>query len=256
LIDRERLLPNPAEHLEVSVRTLPDGSEILTADGFLRDPHYVRSLALSLDYAPSQTLFPGGRAVVPISIEATHRTIVSELCEMPEHSATIPHGPYAYHVFFAATTPDLELTPLQRVPHVDGVDCLAALIYLNLPGQCRGGTGFYRHRPTGWVTFPAERFETGDAMRSWFLESAEDAPGSFITESRGPWELLELVEMKFNRLVLYHSQTFHSGYIRADDWGLTLAERRLTQNLFIQLADADPEQPHGPSIPILASADV
>ncbi len=62
----------------------------------------------------------------------------------------------------------------------------------------------------------------------------QDGAG-FITQSNDEWDFLHLVAMKYNRLVLYKGQAFHSGYIEDGWFGESLATRRLTLNVFAAL---------------------
>lgn len=48
------------------------------------------------------------------------------------------------------------LAPIQRLPHVDGLEAERIAILIYLSGTARGDTGFYRQRATG--------FETGHAL--------------------------------------------------------------------------------------------
>ena len=61
--------------------------------------------------------------------------------------------------FSMVTTPDADLAPIQRLPHVDTTDPgrIALLHYLSGPET--GGTAFYRHRATGAERLNASDFE-------------------------------------------------------------------------------------------------
>jgi hypothetical protein len=133
------------------------------------------------------------------------------------------------------------------MPHSDGLD-VAGVIYLNPPGQCRGGTAFYRHRRSGLSALPTavepavaelmrrEGLWTLGQFAAWIMSPPADGPRGFITGSTTDWELTALVPMRFNRLVLYNGRLFHSGYLDDGWFGETPARRRLTLNLFANFA--------------------
>jgi hypothetical protein len=160
--------------------------------------------------------------------------------------------------------------PVPREPHVDEV-LLAGVLYLNRPDQCRGGTSFYRHVETGAEVVLPKSMGSGlsgydnldpqvvekmkslgalDAFEQWKQNHKGDAkdygsfrnrilntPGSrddFITDSAGGWEMTRMLEMKYNRLVLYPGFVLHSPYWRRE-WSVDEpGSRRLTQNFFLR----------------------
>lgn len=115
--------------------------------------------------------------------------------------------------------------------HVDAQSCLvvaqedwidySALIYLSLPEHARGGTSFWRHRDTGWLRCaPASELARHglELQRDFHLDQGHDTTR---------WEPWQRIDMRFNRLVLFRADLWHS----ADPgFGRTRAEARLTQN--------------------------
>lgn len=103
----------------------------------------------------------------------------------------------------------------------------AALIYLNAPEQCRGGTAFYRHLPTGSISMPS------DAE----LEASGVDVGAFKEQMTKDWKTLEawdfmgFVGMQFNRVVCYPTSMFHSRYPH-EAFGKTPADGRLVGVVF------------------------
>jgi hypothetical protein len=147
---------------------------------------------------------------------------------------------------------------------------LAGVLYLNLPDQCRGGTSFYRHVETGTEVLLPKSVVSGrsphdsldpqvvakmrdlgamDAFRRWqghdgndddyatFHDEIVNTPGSgddFITDGAGGWAMTRMLEMKYNRLVLYPSFLLHSPYYRRE-WAIKEPGGwRLTQNFFLR----------------------
>jgi hypothetical protein len=223
-------------------------------DGFYRHPERIRALALAQRRWEPRRLFPGLQAVVPVDTRPLFAGL-SQWIDVPGFSAASETAGRA--VFSMITKKDAELAPLQsRQAHNDDHSHLAGLVYLNLPGQCRGGTSFYRHRKTGLdacpktlpevmaalgePTPPANEAETRALWDRLYgtLYELQPGPTQYIRESTDVWELTRLVEMKHNRAVFYDSQLFHSNYTRDDFFGDTLETRRLTQTLFLLIDDA------------------
>jgi hypothetical protein len=201
------------------VEAVGDGRHpVVIVDGFYREPDVVRAAALRLAYRGSGSAYPGVRAV-PDWDWTPLRRVVRRCTGIVVDAADLEVS------FCMLTTRGRDLAAAQRVPHVDGA-MVAGVVFLNPPAQCRGGTAFYRHRATG-----RERLEPDESMQA-VMSSALRPPRGFITDSTDDWECLALVEMRYNRLILYSGRLFHSGYVRDGDFGATPATRRLTQNMF------------------------
>ena len=100
--------------------------------------------------------------------------------------------------------------------HVDGCT-YAGIVYLTLPEHCAGGTTIFRHRLTGDEIYNAEHKHLYD----------------YNDESQ--WEIIQEIDMAYNRLVMYPGQLFHS--ITPVFFGDDISNSRLTQNVFIYRAD-------------------
>jgi hypothetical protein len=104
--------------------------------------------------------------------------------------------------------------------HVDSevrTDIFAAVLYLNLPEHCRGGTLFWRHRATGWERRPSPEQLAGRGYASfsqfekrWMPVARQRPFGELQQERDAAWECLLEVPMRFNRLIVYRSDFFHS----------------------------------------------
>jgi len=112
----------------------------------------------------------------------------------------------------------------------------AAIVYLNPPDQCQGGTSFYRHRELGWDYLPdPQSTEMLQALQQtglrWdqILEKLKDE--GFDIEEK--WEHVIHVPMRFNRCVIFDGRQFHA---RTGSFGTSLTDGRLTQNFFFDIA--------------------
>ena len=153
-------------------------------DNFLPNPVRVRREALRADFAD----WPGPDG-------QTYKRIC--ITDVPGVQAGIEQvmGPVemlgmAYRLNYGGELPNAAI-------HSDlGWGTHAAVVYL-CDGE--GGTAFWRHK------FTAEhRIEPGDV--ELLLQVRDD------WDDASRWEMRELVEMKFNRCVIYDSALFHSRY--------------------------------------------
>lgn len=84
----------------------------------------------------------------------------------------------------------------------------AAVLYLNLPSQCQGGTAFWKNAALGLDYLPAK--ET--------LEAQGVDPKEFYLAMNKEWhellrwEQVSLIGMRFNRFITYPTCLFHSRY--------------------------------------------
>ena len=87
----------------------------------------------------------------------------------------------------------------RKKPHIDLPDVSdrgwAGVVYLNKPKECKGGTGFYTYK--GQQVNPRQ-----DGI--WQEE--------YVNDSVGPWELIHLAEMKYNRMIMYPANVLHTPY--------------------------------------------
>ncbi|MDQ3908294.1 MAG: DUF6445 family protein [Acidobacteriota bacterium] len=245
LIELDRLALNERGEIDVSFVGVA-GTKALVVDNLYREPDYVRSLALGLNYHRPAGMYPGFFAFVSVSTrplldlanDLMRETIGGELAFTPFYQDDI--------AFAVITRRGSELVPAQRKPHFDDFCDYAGLVYLNTPDQCSGGTSFWRHRATGLrlaargegaESLPAllARFGVADeqALAKRILgEANPDLPEGYPTGSTSAWELTDVIEMRYNRLVVYDSLLFHTPHYHEERFGETVETRRLTQNLY------------------------
>jgi hypothetical protein len=114
------------------------------------------------------------------------------------------------------TTPRAALSVSQRLPHCDAYDAKRIALVHYLAPDDRDGTGFFRHRSTG--------FESVDARRAAIYPDQLDAelrhrglpPAGYWTGDGALFERIFAVEARYNRAIVYPSFLLHSGLIGAD----------------------------------------
>ena len=179
---------------------------LVIKDDFYTNPDEVRARALGKTYAQP----PAG----------TPRLAVTAICDESESKAMYDR--------LTPFLPQVEDNPIVGVNilfrytlanaqkkvfcHVDGCSG-AGIVYLSKPEHCAGGTTIYRHKATGDEIYNKQNRQLYD-----FRDPAQ-------------WEVIEEVEMVYNRLVIYPGQLFHA--ITPVFFGERIDNSRLTQNVFV-----------------------
>jgi len=184
-----------------------DKFDTIVCEDFLDDPVAARNLLLGLEYhAPPDP----ERGVISFN-GAIPESVLDEILDK---SGGILGGNIKLHPRSkcAAT---YEKYPKNSVCHVDGGDNMrmfnwTLVIFMNLPEQCRGGTLLYKHKHTGHLYNKYGMGYYGD---------------DFLKEDK--WELVEEVEMKFNRAMFLPAWRFHS---LSYTFGEVIDDARLTLN--------------------------
>lgn len=116
----------------------------------------------------------------------------------------------------------------------------AGVLYLNPPGQCQGGTTFWRHQPSGWWRrLPEAQVKAGgyasfkDFQKRW-LPNSKVQKFNDLQERRDSWQALLEVPMRHNRLIMYKGHYFHS---LSNVFGDTPENGRLVQLFFFEVPD-------------------
>lgn len=214
-----------------------DHHKVVVVDEILADPDRVREHALRERFEPPRDVLYPGEVASPDWDFGGLKAMLEQIIGRGFSPAEV-----TFRLSMLAAD-GRDLLPAQRRPHADG--CLAAgVLFLNPPAQCVGGTGFYRHAATGFEWFPdpeSPHHARAAAARGFTLQQVSDAlrmlpvqSSGFIRESTTEWELVELVEMKHNRFVLYEGNLFHSAFVADGEFGSDPGSRRLTLNVFVQ----------------------
>jgi Flp pilus assembly protein TadD len=187
--------------------------DLVVIDDFLADPLALRAHALQLLQSKATSLergnFPGMQSP-PQPCAATMQHIADALgrgirWDSPDNGAL--------RVSLASDDARADV-------HVDNPtlpDIYGGVLYLSLPEDCRGGTRFYRHRATGWERRPddavlrAAGYATFLDFQKRKLPANRRLPFSeWLGQRDATWEALFEVPMRFNRLIVFRSDYFHS----------------------------------------------
>jgi hypothetical protein len=204
-------------HPHIALNVLTIGAEkapLLVIDN-VTDADALVATASTLPFTSTSPYYPGIRAPAPIEYA---QLVASQLAgtfakvfglEGTSLRFTMCH-------YSLVTTPAENLSPLQRIPHIDSVgkDGLATIHYLFRKNL--GGTAFYRHRSTGFESLDESR-----AATYWNTLEAEirgpDAPGAaYINGDTALFEQIARQDAVYNRMLVYRRNVLHSGCIGAD----------------------------------------
>lgn len=205
---------------------------LLVIDDLLLDPGaMVDDAAAAVWGLPEGTYYPGLNAPLP---EAYLDNLLRQL--RPSFGRAFGYPPQtelSVHGFFALATWTLEqFGPWQRIPHYDQPfpGYLAMVHYLN--DAQSGGTGFFRHLPTGYESINPARREAYLAETTAWLASEPDGLSGFAGPDTPRYEMYDHVAFRFNRAVIYPSHVLHcalfDGTVLSDD----PRTGRLTANSF------------------------
>ncbi|MFA7322243.1 MAG: DUF6445 family protein [Dokdonella sp.] len=175
-------------------------TSLIIVDDFLDRPDELRNAALRLTYPPQEGAFPGRNSLQRINLEGLERQ-VSHLVAEP----VVPISPLESHAKCRIT---LAADRGRGKVHVDRSHW-SGILYLSRPENCRGGTEFFRHRPTGTERAPLNQ-EEALAMG---LSSMSDVQSKIIEKDSNDdskWELTMRVPMRFNRLILLRPWLWHT----------------------------------------------
>jgi hypothetical protein len=224
---------------EFNCRVITVGEEcstVLIIDDLFTDVSALYDhVRVNVKFAPdADSYYPGVRAKLPIDYGSALMEF-ADACIREHHPIESGLKATPYSAFYSiVTSPEARLAPLQRIPHFDHQDqtAYAAMHYL-APGEF-GGTGFFRHNPTGFERIGHDRREPYLASVAAFIAEHGEPPPAYINASTDQYELLASISYKPNRLLIYPGNLLHSGLINSDTdiySGQGLA--RLTANVFL-----------------------
>lgn len=202
---------------------------VVIIDNFYPNFDDLKKAAVKCDFAKHAEFYPGVQA----GANPSHlQPVAPLLTQIFKDAFGIQQGVSLVQCAYSiVTTADADLSPIQRLPHVDTTDVgrIALLHYLS--GAEQGGTAFYRHRKTGLEVLSPDTYETYRTA----LEAEGLPKAGYMRGSDERFKMIEDVAAKPNRAILYRSAFLHSGYIpEYIDLSSDPAKGRLTLNSFFQ----------------------
>jgi hypothetical protein len=210
-----------------------EGEPLVVIDGFSGMVDALLEAAYDAPYQDAGAYYPGIRAPAdPSYLNQRQDLLIEVMREIFGFSKAISVESSSYSI---VTLGGEALSPPQRIPHFDhaGGEIIAVMHYLLGPET--GGTAFYRHRATGYEAITPQRLPAyTDALAEEELRYGS-APFGYCYGDSDRFELIDEIEAKPDRLVLYRGRQLHSGVI-PNPAGLSSDPRkgRLTINMFLE----------------------
>jgi hypothetical protein len=178
--------------------------------------------------------YPGVRAMLPRSyviavLDAVYQ-LIYQVYQVPTTLRLKPQDIY----YSLITTKEPDLKPLQCLPHFDSTAPYYFALLHYLSPEPHGGTGLFRHRPTGLEKITV-------ATQPGYFQAAEQyfvahgaPPQRYCVKSDEHFELYQELNYRQNRLVIYPGNLLHSSLVNpATDIAASISQGRLTANIFI-----------------------
>ena len=198
-------------------------TSLIIVDDFLDNAPALRQAALRLTYPPQQGMFPGRNSVERINIDGLAEQ-VSQLVGEPVQGMPAPQAHAKSRITLAHDVGQAKV-------HVDAAHW-SGILYLSKPEDCRGGTEFFRHLPTGTDHAP---YDDNEAKALGYVSAK--AMTHEVLERDGTdaskWELTMRAPMRFNRLILLRPWLWHTA---GENFGDTEENGRLVYLMFFSSA--------------------
>jgi hypothetical protein len=177
-------------------------TNVIITDEFYSNPDSVREFALKQDFAVRGN-FPGNRTDTFLTddVKVTVQNIVRGAAGEVTDWHALPGLTGCFEI----------ATSLNRSwIHTDHHNTWAGVCYLTPDAPHTGGTGLFRHRASGaTMSHELAEYESQDMTK---------------------WDLVDVIGNRYNRLVMYRSDLFHTSL---DYFGSDLHNGRLFQLFFI-----------------------
>lgn len=212
-----------------------EGHPLLIIDNAISEPErLIESAETAVFERPAHTRYPGLNAPLPDyygkGILGAVNPLLARGFGMPAHLRKTMFG------FLALATQAPEnLEPIQKVPHHDSPDPFRIAMVHYLCRDMTGGTGFFRHKATGFEGVDARRRPDYARIAAAELEASGDQLTHHVTDVTPNYELIDFAELKFNRLIIYRSHVLHSGLLEGAALTDDPRTGRLTANSFIDI---------------------
>ena len=224
---------NPKAQINVSYFGM-ESQPFLLIDEVLLHPHDLQAYATQQAQflPPTQgSFYPGKNADLPN--EYGHILCQAMLPFLTRVFGFPVRSNQAYSGFLGLPTlADEALSPLQTIPHFDSVNPHKIAMVHYLCPETYGGTGFYRHKQTGFEYIDARRVNT--YRQSVMSELEGQSHPQHVTEDIDNFTLIHKAEVKFNRLIAYRSTSLHAGLLGHTPLAHDPQTGRLTANSFIE----------------------
>lgn len=209
---------------------------IIIIDDYLNDPQILVTLAKQQTNfkTDDHTQYPGLRTPLP------KHCVVDYLKPLMQgfykvfniKNSLAPHP--KDNTFSLITTPAEQLCAIQTLPHFDtNSPNLIAIIHYLGEGD-HGGTGFFRHKKTGFETISTARRHAYLNHVEEFLNQHPNKR-TYCSAKHSEFECYKQIPYKKNRLIIFPGYLLHSSLVNTQtDISVCPQTGRLTANMFVQ----------------------
>jgi hypothetical protein len=182
----------------------------LIIDDFYSNPHEVRDFALKQEFKVRGN-YPGMRTVSFLNdgLRKTLQNIVYPFAGNVTNWGGEYTGSFQY-----------TLASDRSWIHSDSTTDWAAVLYLTPDAPISAGTGIFKHKETGWMTFDYKNQDPN------YLKQA---PPGHDSQDYTKWDMVDRFGNLFNRLIMYKADNYH---VSLDYFGNTMENGRLFQVFF------------------------
>jgi len=178
-------------------------TSIIVVDDFFgaADAHRLRDAGLGCTYPEQDGAFPGRNSLERLGIDG-----LDDIASRLTGERLRPVSPPQSHAKFRMT---LGADRGRAKVHIDHGAYWSGILYLSRPEDCRGGTEFFRHLPTGTERAPLN----DDELKAMGFTSQEQMHQQVIEKDSNDdskWEMTMRVPMRFNRLLLLRPWQWHT----------------------------------------------
>lgn len=200
---------------------------LIVVDDFMDNARQIRDAALKLEYPapPAEAYYSGRNSAQRVNLQGVTEQVSRLAGEPLEPVPGTGHGKFRLTLDGDEGRGDI---------HIDSQCHWSGIFYLSRPEDCRGGTEFFRHKPTNTERVPVTPAE----LEQSGLQSFDDVVEKIMkpdSRDRSKWESTMLVPMKFNRLILFRPWFWHGA---GPGFGDSVENGRLIYLLFFRRAQA------------------
>lgn len=184
---------------------------IVLISQFLKNPDSAVEQASLQKFTSLTPQYPGLRAPLPDDVLGGW---LEALAPMLNAQFAMTGSRWTGHGWHSIVTqPPDRLLPIQRLPHIDGVEPgqIAMMLYLN--DTAHGGTAFFRHKATGYESLTAQTFPLYKRTLEREVAANGLPPSAYVGDGEPYFEHIHESDGAFNSAVFYRGNVFHSGVI-------------------------------------------
>ena len=217
---------------------------LVVIDNLLPDPEQWRNRAIHSQFEIQHNgdLYPGKRATTGCAYQNAISDIIARLLPnaLSRHcGANVTFQNKRIHTVYSnANAKAAELKPIQHIPHFDSLDATTWAMVHYLFEEDLGGTGFFRHKRSGFESVNHERKHKYQRMLDDDLAEFGLPRTRFIVGDTDTFEMTHRAEARFNRAIFYPSNVLHSGLLNEADIASS-THSRLTGNALFTLVFDD-----------------